>query len=276
VTLARAFEDGPALVPYVVAGDPSVAATREYVEALVEGGADLVELGLPFSEPIADGPTIQEGIVRALEGGMTPARYLDLVAGLDVEVPVACMTYYNVIFRYGDGDVDPFVADAAAAGVEGLIVPDLPVEEADPLRAACDRHGLDLVFIVAPTTDADRVDRMLAVGSGFLYVQARLGTTGAREDVDRATHESLRRVRERGTELPLAVGFGVSERAHAAEIASAGADGVVAGSVFVDRIARGVEADQDHGAVADALRERAAELARGVETGEVETETEAT
>ncbi|MFB6157059.1 MAG: tryptophan synthase subunit alpha, partial [Haloferacaceae archaeon] len=200
--LAAAFDDGPAFVPYLVAGDPSYEASLAYVEALDEGGADAIELGLPFSEPIAEGPTIQAGIVRALEAGMTPERYLEFVADLDVDAPVVCMTYYNLVFRYGtenglsgDPGPEPFVRRAAEVGVDGFVVPDLPAEEAGPLRAACDEHGLDLVFIVAPTTGEDRMADLLRLSSGYVYVQARLGVTGARDEVSDRTAETLERVR---------------------------------------------------------------------------------
>ncbi|WP_135825501.1 tryptophan synthase subunit alpha [Halorussus ruber] len=237
--ITAAFADEPALVAYVAAGDPDAEATKEYVRALVRGGADVVELGLPFSEPVAEGPTIQQAIRRALDAGMTPDRYFDLVADLredeEVDVPLVCMTYYNLIYQYGPDDVagpEPFVAAAAEAGISGLIVPDLPVDESDPLKAACDAHGLDLVFIVAPTTTDERLGRMLDRATGFVYVQGRLGTTGARSDVSDETHVSLGRLDE--TDLPKAVGFGISERDHAREIVSGGADGVVVGSAFVD------------------------------------------
>ncbi|QLC33797.1 tryptophan synthase subunit alpha [Halarchaeum sp. CBA1220] len=257
--VTAAFAGEPALVPYVVAGDPSPEATEAYVEALVEGGADVIELGLPFSEPIADGPTIQEAIRRALDAGMTPAKYLDLVRDLDVDVPIVCMTYYNLLLQYGDGnEVESFVRDAAEAGVSGLIIPDLPVEESGELEAACEKHDVALVFIVAPTTTAERVERILERASGFVYVQARMGTTGARTDVSEDTYASLERLPD--GELPYAVGFGVSEREHARAIVEGGADGVVAGSVFVDRIA---EAERVADA-ADALREKAAELKAGI------------
>lgn len=251
----RAAFDGGALVPYLVAGDPSPDATAEYAQALVDGGADVLELGLPFSEPVADGPTIQAGIRRALDAGMDPETYLDLVADLDLEVPIVAMTYYNMLYRYGDGDPTAFVADAAAAGLSGIIVPDLPVEESEPLRAACRAHDLATVFIVAPTTTEERLERIVDRASGFLYVQARTGTTGARADVSDETARSLARLPE--TDTPTAVGFGVSTREQAAEIVRAGADGVVAGSVFVDIVASGDR-------VADRLRETAADLAAGV------------
>jgi len=270
----RAFDE-PALVPYVVAGDPSPEATKRYVDALVAGGADVIELGLPFSEPIADGPTIQAGIRRALEAGMTPSDYLDLVSDLDVDVPVVAMTYYNLLFRYGDGDVADFVADAAAAGLSGLIVPDLPVEESGPLEAACAEHDLALVFIVAPTTTEKRLERILDRASGFLYVQARMGTTGAQADVSDRTYESLDRLPE--ADIPKAVGFGVSTGEQARDIIAGGADGVVAGSVFVDIVADGASEsaespDSGRRSVADQLRETATELAAGVAGGVPEPE----
>ena len=193
--LEAAFDE-PAFVPYLAAGDPSVEASRAYVEALERGGADAIELGLPFSEPIAEGPTIQRAIVRALEAGMTPTRYFEFVESLEVDVPLVCMTYYNLVYQYGaDGaePLRPFVERAADAGIAGLVIPDLPAEEADPLRAACDEFGLDLVFIVAPTTRGDRLERVLAQVSGYVYVQARLGVTGAREAVSDRTAESLER-----------------------------------------------------------------------------------
>jgi len=263
--VTAAFAEDPALIPYVVAGDPTPEATARFVEALVAGGADVIELGLPFSEPIADGPTIQEGIRRALDAGTTPARYLDLVADLDCAVPIVCMTYYNLLLQYGDGtEVETFVEAAAEAGVSGLIVPDLPVEESADLEAACEAHDVALIFIVAPTTTPERVERILERASGFVYVQARMGTTGARTDVSEDTYASLERLPD--GDLPYAVGFGVSEGAHARAIVEGGADGVVAGSVFVDLIA-------DAGGVEDAanaVREKTADLRDGIRTADRE------
>jgi tryptophan synthase alpha chain len=272
-----AFDDEAAFVPYLVAGDPTPEATKAYVEALVEGGADAVELGLPFSEPIAEGATIQEGIVRALEGGMTPERYFELVEAIDVDAPIAVMTYYNLILQYGVAhgggrggpSVEPFVARAAAAGVGGVIVPDLPVDEADELRAACDEYGLDLVFIVAPTTTDDRLAAMLDRVSGYLYVQARLGTTGARAEMSDRTAESLARLEEHDHDVavPTAVGFGVSTGEHARRVTEAGADGVIVGSALVEVVAEGVAAGRATEDVAADLREYAAEFKRGALQG---------
>ena len=264
--VADAFADGPALIPYVTAGDPDLEATEEFVRALARGGADAIELGMPFSEPIAEGPTIQNAIFRALDAGTTPERFLDAVGDLDVDVPLLVMTYYNPIYQYGSEDgPEPYVEAAAEAGLSGVIVPDLPAEESDPLQAACEAHGLDLVFVVAPTTTGDRLDRLMARTSGFAYVQARLGTTGARTDLSEATFESLSRLD--GYDVPRAVGFGVSEREHAAAIVEGGADGVVVGSALVEMVAEGVEADENPATVAERLQAAVADLKAGAEEG---------
>jgi len=269
--LEAAFDE-PAFVPYLAAGDPNVEASRAYVEALERGGADAIELGLPFSEPIAEGPTIQRAIVRALEAGMTPERYFEFVESLEVEVPLVCMTYYNLVYQYGaDGaePVRPFVERAADAGIAGLVIPDLPAEEADPLRAACDECGLDLVFIVAPTTRGDRLERVLAQVSGYVYVQARLGVTGAREAVSDRTAESLERLaaHEAAADVPTAVGFGISTGEQAADVVAAGADGVIVGSALVDVVADGQATDDPVDAVAGRLERKASELKEGALAG---------
>jgi len=264
--LERAFADEPAFVPYLAAGDPNYEASLEYVEALARGGADVIELGLPFSEPIAEGKTIQNAIVRSLEAGMTPDRFFEFVEDLDVDVPLVCMTYYNLIYQYGEGEGPrPFVEKAAAVGIEGLVVPDLPAEEAGPLRRACDEFGLDLVFIVAPTTKGDRLERMLEQVSGYVYVQARLGVTGAREDVDDATEESLARLSD--WDVPKAVGFGIKTGDHAERIVSAGADGIIVGSALVDIVAEGHENGDPVDDVADRLEAKARELKEGALRG---------
>ncbi|EMA06853.1 tryptophan synthase, alpha chain [Haloarcula vallismortis] len=267
--LERAFADEPAFVPYLAAGDPSYEASKQYVEALARGGADVIELGLPFSEPIAEGKTIQNAIVRSLEAGMTPDRFFEFVTDLDVDVPLVCMTYYNLIYQYGSEEGPrPFVEKAAAVGIEGLVVPDLPGEEAGPLRRACDEFDLDLVFIVAPTTKGDRLERMLEQVSGYVYVQARLGVTGAREDVDDATEESLARLAD--WDVPKAVGFGIKTGDHAKRIVSAGADGVIVGSALVDIVAEGHEDGDPVDEVADRLEAKARELKDGALRGAAE------
>jgi tryptophan synthase alpha chain len=264
--LSAAFADEPAFVPYLAAGDPTYEQSIEYVEALVRGGADVVELGLPFSEPIAEGTTIQEAIVRALEGGMTPERFFSFAEALSVDVPLVCMTYYNLVYQYGAAEGPrPFVERAAAAGIEGFVIPDLPAEEAGPLRAACDEFGLDLVFIVAPTTTGDRLERMREQVSGYVYVQARLGTTGAREAVSDRTAESLARLSD--WDVPKAVGFGIKTGEHAERIVRAGADGIIVGSALVDIVAEGVGKDHSTDEVASRLEATARELKQGALAG---------
>jgi tryptophan synthase alpha chain len=274
--------DEPAFVPYLVAGDPDYEASLEYVEALARGGADVIELGLPFSEPIAEGPTIQNAIVRSLESGMTPDRFFEFVTDLDVDVALVCMTYYNLIYQYGGREGPrPFVEKAAAVGISGFVVPDLPAEESGPLREACDEFDLDLVFIVAPTTRGERLDRMCEQVSGYVYVQARLGTTGTRDDVSDQTDESLARIAD--WDVPKAVGFGIKQGDHAERIVAAGADAIIVGSALVDviaehhgpagssresgTIAEGHETEDPTDVVADRLTEKARELTAGARRG---------
>ncbi len=279
--IAAAFADGPAYVPYLAVGDPDYESSVAYVEALDRGGADVIELGLPFSEPIAEGPTIQGAVVRALKGGMTPERFFEFVGDLDVDAPVVCMTYYNLIYQYGDGEAGgasgasdgtaggdgprAFVERAAEVGLEGFVVPDLPAEEAAPLRAACDEFDMDLVFIVAPTTRGDRLERIMEQVSGYVYVQARLGTTGARSDVSDRTAESLGRITD--YDVPKAVGFGIASGDHAERIVSAGADGIIVGSALVDIVADGAENDRPAAEVADRLTSLSRELKAGAKRG---------
>ncbi|MFW6000323.1 MAG: tryptophan synthase subunit alpha, partial [Halorubrum sp.] len=202
----------------------------------------------------------------SLDAGMTPERFFAFAEELDVDAALVCMTYYNLIYQYGDETGPrPFVERAAAAGIEGLVVPDLPAEEADPLREACDEFGLDLVFIVAPTTRGDRLDRMMENVSGYVYVQARLGTTGARDDVSDQTTESLDRLRE--YDVPKAVGFGISSGEHAERIVAGGADGIIVGSALVDVVAEGVDEDLSTAEVADRLEALSRELNDGAERG---------
>lgn len=219
-----------ALIAYVCAGDGN---TPEIVQALIRGGADIVELGLPFSDPVADGPTIQASIQRALDAGMNPDRYFEMVRSLDVDVPLVVMTYYNLIYKRG---LERFAKDCSDSGITGIIVPDLPPEESEALAGYCHEQGIDLIFLVAPTTKGDRLDDILHKGTGFIYLVARLGVTGAKSDIADSTREVLDRVR---TDTPKAVGFGISTGAQAAEMKKSGADGVIVGSAFVDIIASG-------------------------------------
>ena len=243
-----------ALIAYICAGDPSPEETAEIVHALVRGGADIVELGLPFSDPIADGPTIQASTERALDAGMNPDLFFDLARSLDVDVPLVVMTYYNLIFKRG---LDRFVADCVDSGITGIIVPDLPVEESDDLAMHCREHGVDLIFLIAPTTYPERMKRIAEMGSGFVYLVARTGVTGARADVAESTLSLIDAVRSTThTKTPLAVGFGISTRDQVAAIIGAGADGAIVGSAFVKIVAGGVD-----------VPERIEELARELKAG---------
>jgi tryptophan synthase alpha subunit len=231
----RARQEGrPALLAYLPAGFPEPDATLPLVRALVEGGADAVELGIPFSDPLADGVSIQRAAMRALEQGMTPAGALEEIRelrGQGVVIPLIVMTYYNPILAYGQ---DGFVQDAAAAGVDGLIPVDLPPEEAEGLVGCCRAAGLDFIPLLAPTSSDERIARAVGLASGFVYCVSVAGVTGARAALPEGLGAFLGRVRRR-TELPLAVGFGVSRREHV-EALQGLADGVAVGSAIVDVI----------------------------------------
>lgn len=234
----RARDEGRvALVPYVMAGYPDLATSEALAQALVHAGADVLELGVPFSDPLADGATIQVAAQRALENGMTPAGALALAARVTARVrtPVVLMGYYNPIFSYG---IERYVADASQAGVAGLIVPDLPPEEAEPLRSAAAERGIELIFLVTPTSTEERiaqVARMAGItGGGFIYCVSLSGVTGARDRLPEHLAAFVARVRAH-TDLPLAVGFGVSRAEHVAEIARI-ADGAVVASALLNAV----------------------------------------
>lgn len=223
-------EGAAALIFFLTSGHPDRDATLTAIEALEAGGADLIELGIPFSDPIADGPTIQKSSQVALEHGMSVVGVLDLVRAIRKrsQIPLVLFSGYNPIFRYGDAR---FVADAAAAGADGVIIPDLPPEEAADIEEACRAHGLRTVFLAAPTTTPDRLNLIASHSSGFMYYVSLRGVTGARADLPADLRDNVERIR-RSVRLPLAVGFGISEPAHARQVAAI-ADGVVVGSALV-------------------------------------------
>jgi tryptophan synthase alpha subunit len=223
-----------ARVPYVTAGFPELDSTPEIVKALVEGGADAIELGLPFSDPIADGVKVQHSTFRALQNGMTTPSFLELVTTLrrqGVEIPLIVMTYYNPILAYGQ---DAFVRDAAAASLDGVIAVDLPPDEAAELASKCKAGGLDFIPLLAPTSSYDRIELAVGEASGFVYCVSIAGVTGAREKLPEGLGAFLRRVREK-TELPLGVGFGISRPEHI-EALRGQADAAIVGSALVDVI----------------------------------------
>ena len=223
-----------ALVPFVTAGDPDLATTEALVPVLAEAGADAIELGVPFSDPIAEGPTIQKSSERALAAGASLRRILELVKGLRprVDVPIVLMGYANPFFTMGERG---FAEAAAAVGVDGVIVPDLPPEEGERFYGALEGAGVDPILLAAPTTTPERLAVLAARSRGFLYYVALTGVTGARAVVARDLEAGVRRAR-RIASLPVCVGFGVSTPEQAAEIGRY-ADGVVVGSALVDRIA---------------------------------------
>jgi tryptophan synthase alpha chain len=227
-----------ALIAYICTGDPASQETKEYVEALIRGGADIIELGLPFSDPVADGPIIQKGMERALKAGMTPDLYFKVVASLNVDIPLVVMTYFNLILKRG---LEKFVKDCLLSGISGVIVPDLPIEEAEELTFICKRNDIDLIFLMGPTTTDYRMDKILAMGSGFIYLVTRSGVTGQKTVISDATGELIQRV---NTNLPIVVGFGISNKDQVVEIIGSGAEGVVVGSAFVDIIACRVNVPQ--------------------------------
>ncbi|MDP9362650.1 MAG: tryptophan synthase subunit alpha, partial [Chloroflexota bacterium] len=256
---ARAKAKGrTALIPFVTAGYPSLAATEKLVPALERGGADLIEIGVPFSDPLADGTTVQRTSQAALANGVRLADCLALVSRLraagEVRVPVLLMGYYNPFLRYG---LDRLAADAATAGVDGFIVPDLPTEESDDLLAACRAHGRDLIFLLAPTSTDERIADVAARASGFVYCVSLTGVTGARAALpDLSAY--LTRVRRR-TDLPLAIGFGVSTPDHVRQVGVV-ADGAVVASAMIDHLDRLPESEQP--AAAEAFVRGLAEGAR--------------
>jgi len=226
-----------ALIPYLTLGYPCPESSVELILALQEGGADVIELGVPFSDPVADGPTIQAASQAALRAGMTAHACLDLVRDArraGTTVPIVLMGYYNPIHAYG---LREYARDCSEAGVQGLIVPDLPPEEADPLRQECRREGLALVFLVAPTTKEERIAKIASASEGFLYVVSRLGTTGAGRNPGAALSDRVALVR-RYAHTPVVVGFGIARPEQAKALASV-VDGVVVGSAVVDKAKEG-------------------------------------
>ncbi len=228
--IEAAFRDSgkrAALMPYLMGGFPDLEASRRIGEAYADGGADLVELGVPFSDPLADGPAIHAAATAALRAGVRVEGVLGVAEALAARVPVVVMCYANQVLARG---VESFVRSLADAGASGLIVPDLPLEEAPPALAACEANGLALVPLVAPTTPPERMARIGAAARGFLYAVSVAGTTGEREQL--ALDAVIGRAKA-VTDVPVAVGFGIGAPAQAADAARAGADGVIVGSRLV-------------------------------------------
>jgi tryptophan synthase alpha chain len=225
------------LAPFVTVGYPSPAVTSDIVKAIAKAGADMIELGVPFSDPLADGPTIQNSSFVALQNGVTPQLCLDMAARLrkdGVTTPLILMGYYNPVLSYGP---EKFCDKAAAAGVDGLIVPDLPPEEASPLIDIAARHGMVVVPLLALTSTDARIEMACKQAGGFVYCVSVLGVTGARQAMSTSVRGLVERVR-RHTELPVAVGFGISRPEHVADVAQF-ADGALVGGALVDVLGKG-------------------------------------
>lgn len=233
-------QDGQgALIAYVTGGDPNPESMPLIIDSIIRGGADIIELGIPFSDPIADGPTIQAASVRALMAGTTPISVMEIAQNVKERhksVPIALLTYYNPIFRMG---LERFFTKARECGIDGVITPDLPVEEAYDYQRLATEHGIDTIFLATPATTTDRLEMIISHTSGFLYLVSVFGVTGAREKIQELTLQTIDRFLPKiGGRVPLAVGFGISEPEHVNTIIKSGADGAIVGSAFVKIVER--------------------------------------
>ncbi len=250
--IQKAFARGKAFIPFITCGDPDLATTAAVVRAAAENGADLIELGIPFSDPTAEGPVIQAANLRALQGGVTTDGVFSLVRELrrDVTVPMVFMTYANVIYSYG---AERFISTCAEIGIDGLILPDLPFEEKDEFLPVCEKYGVDLVSMIAPTS-AGRIAMIAREAKGFLYLVSSLGVTGVRSQISTDLDTIVRVVRE-NTSIPCAVGFGISTPEQAKKMASI-SDGAIVGSAIVRLIAQyGVDAPEHVGAYVKSIKD---------------------
>ncbi len=239
IRIRKIFQDAKengngVLIGYIMAGDPNPESTPKIADVLIKGGVDILELGLPFSDPIADGPTIQAASIRALAAGTTPLKVLEIAKEIKQKrnVPIVVMTYYNPMFRIG---LDRFCYLAKECKVDGFIVPDLPVEEAGDYRKAAKVYGLDTIFLVAPSTTNERLTRIVDSSSGLLYLVSHYGVTGTKTDMEDSTVQLIKHVKSfTSDKIPLAVGFGISKPEHVKRIIQAGADAAIVGSAFIN------------------------------------------
>ena len=241
IKIAEAFQNGKAFIPFLTAGDPSLDKTEEFIVKMAEAGADLIEIGLPFSDPIAEGPVIQEADIRALAAGTTTDKVFDMVASVrkKVDIPLVFMTYLNPVFHYG---YEKFCTRCAEIGVSGLIIPDMPYEEKEELAGVCRAHGMELISMIAPTSEA-RIRNIASEAEGFLYVVSSMGVTGVRSEITTDIGAMTAVAKEAGS-VPCAIGFGISTPQQAADMAQH-ADGVIVGSAIVKIIAKyGADASQ--------------------------------
>ncbi|MDR0855162.1 MAG: tryptophan synthase subunit alpha [Christensenellaceae bacterium] len=240
--ISDAFKNGKAFIPFITGGDPSLSVTETLLFKLVEAGADIIEIGIPFSDPTAEGPVIQAADERALAAGCTTDKLLELVKKVrkSIKIPLLFMTYYNPIFVYG---AEKFAGKCAQVGIDGLIVPDLPFEEREELLVHCEAFGVELVSMIAPTSD-ERTLKIAKESKGFIYCVSSLGVTGERKNIGNAA-KSMIETAKTVTDTPCAVGFGISDAAQAKEIAKF-ADGVIVGSAIVKIVGQYGEQSPSH------------------------------
>ena len=248
----KAFSDGKAFIPFITCGDPDLETTGAAIRAMAENGADLIELGIPFSDPTAEGVVIQGANLRALRGGVTTDQIFDFVRALrkDVKIPFVFMTYANVVFSYG---ANAFISACAELGIDGLILPDLPYEEKDEFLPICRKYGVDLISMIAPTS-ADRIAMIAKEAEGFLYIVSSLGVTGTRSEI-KTDLASIVEVVRRNTKTPCAIGFGISTPEQAHKMAAI-ADGAIVGSAIIKLLERyGKDAPDKIGAYVKSMKD---------------------
>ena len=223
-----------ALIPFFVIGDPDFDTSFEIVKTAIDAGADILELGIPFSDPIADGPTIQKADIRALTNGMNVKKAREFIKKVKdyKDIPIGMLMYYNLIYQYG---TEKFFSDFHEAGVNSILIADLSIDDADEVMAPAKSAGLDTVFMVTPNTDTERIKKIASKTTGFIYTVSLLGVTGGRENLSDVVEELVKELKKL-TDVPVCVGFGISKAEHAAAVASAGADGVIIGSKIVGLI----------------------------------------
>lgn len=227
--IRKAFENGKAFIAFITCGDPDLATTAEAVKEAVRNGADLIELGIPFSDPTAEGPVIQGANIRALKGGVTTDKIFDFVRELrkEVTVPMVFMTYANVVFSYGS---EKFIATCKEIGMDGLILPDVPYEEKEEFQSICDQYDMDFISLIAPTSE-NRIAMIAKEAKGFLYIVSSLGVTGTRTEI-KTDLSSIMEVVRRNTDVPCAIGFGISTPEQAKKMAGL-SDGAIVGSAII-------------------------------------------
>ncbi len=227
--IRKAFENGKAFIPFITCGDPDLETTAKAVRAAAENGADLIELGIPFSDPTAEGPVIQGANLRALSGGVTTDKIFDFVKELrrDVKLPMVFMTYANVVFSYG---AEKFISACHDIGIDGLILPDLPFEEKEEFQPLCRQYGVDLISLIAPTSE-NRIAMIVREAEGFIYIVSSLGVTGTRSEIKTDLASIVKVVRE-NTDVPCAIGFGISTPEQAKKMADI-SDGAIVGSAII-------------------------------------------